>query len=78
MTKESVAFMKAFTLSDNQELFVSKAEEQGFSVDMNYSGTGMFGKMCPAIFVTNESEFVTKASYHIEPSGKGFILYARN
>ena len=64
-------------MTKNQKQFISDAESQDIEVDMDYSGRGMYGKTCPAVYVASEGVFDTTAKYFVDSMGKGVILYAR-
>jgi hypothetical protein len=63
-------------LSENQKLFVKDAERQGFEVDFEYSGRGMYGMECPAVRCNAPGEFGTKAGISSDAMGKGIVIYA--
>jgi len=65
-------------MSDNQKLFVSDAEEQGFNVDYSYSGRGMYGKTCPSIIQERGGDrFGTKARTQEDSMGMDTVIYAQ-
>jgi len=64
-------------LSDNQKQFVKDAEDQGFEVEYDYSGRGMYGKTCPAVRLANIADFRTEAGYCSDSMGLGYIVYAK-
>ena len=67
----------SYELSENQQLFVHDAENQGFEVNYNYSGRNMYGTKCPAITVDGMYDFQTRASVNYDNMGLGFVLYCR-
>lgn len=67
-----------YELSDNQKLFVKDAEEQGFDIDYEYSGRGMYGKECPAVRVGRyEKELVSHSRFNEDSLGMGVVQYAQ-
>ena len=65
-------------LSENQQLFVKDAEEQGYKINFNYSGRGMYGKTCPSIVTHGIADFRTEAGYSYDNMGMDFVIYAKN
>lgn len=63
-------------LSDNQRQFVEDAMAQGFEVNYDYSGRGMFGRRCPAISLDRYTEFDTSADFSRDSLGMGKVYYA--
>lgn len=62
-------------LSENQELFVRDAEDQGFEVDYSYSGRCMYGETCPSVRVDSIGEFGTKAATRSDNMSLGYVIY---
>lgn len=77
--RESISFTAyEYELSSNQKRFVEDAREEGFDVDFEYSGRGMFGEWCPAINVRNLTDFNSRARVKTDQMGKGYVIYAPN
>jgi hypothetical protein len=66
-------------MTKNQKQFIRDAEEQGFDVDYDYSGRGMYGKTCPSIIEERYgSRFGTKASVRSDSMGLDTVIYCPN
>lgn len=64
-----------YELTENQELFIEDAENQGFDVEYTYSGRFMYGKQCPAVRIDYIGEFGTEARVASDNMGLGYIVY---
>jgi hypothetical protein len=68
-----------YELSENQKQFVADALEQNFEVNFDYSGRGMYGKLCPSITVERyEENIVTEASVKKDALGLDSVVYAQD
>lgn len=65
-----------YVLSESQKRFARKAKKEGFPVDYNYSGRGMFGRRCPAVRC-NAGEFGYKGAAQ-DQMRKGVVIYMPN
>ncbi|MCJ8328881.1 MAG: hypothetical protein HRT89_24465 [Lentisphaeria bacterium] len=70
--------MNTIELSENQEQFISDADDQGFEVDYDYSGRYMYGATCPSIRITYVDDFHTDSNYKTDQLGLGLVLYAQH
>lgn len=64
------------TLSANQQMFVRAAKRAGLKVE-SYSGRGMFGDRCPAVYLDAGQAFNTRAQVKTDSMGKGTVVYAQ-
>mgnify|MGYP003393325212 FL=1 len=46
-------------MTEKEEQFKTKAEQLGYEVK-DYSGRGMFGRICPSVTVDNPNDFITE------------------
>lgn len=76
--EEHMRWEPSYELSPNQQQFVADALEQGFSVNYEYSGRGMYGRCCPAVTVASPSEFRTQAFTCWDQLGRNVVVYARS
>ena len=66
-------------MTKNQRQFIRDAEKQGFEIDHDYSGRGMYGKTCPSIIEERYcNSFVTKASVRSDSMGLDTVIYCPN
>lgn len=64
--------------SANQKQFIKDAERQGFEVDYDYSGRGMYGRTCPSIIEERGGDkFGTKAKTRQDSMGLDAVVYAQ-
>jgi hypothetical protein len=65
-------------LSKNQVKFVVAARRAGHQVVFNYSGRGMFGERCPAVYLDGGESFSPRASTRTDSMGLGTVVYAQD
>lgn len=63
-----------YKLTDRQKRFVRKAEREGHEVDYGYSGRGMYGRSCPAVRISYQTEFEYKGASW-DSMGLGYVIY---
>lgn len=52
-----------YQLTPQQKRFVKKAESEGYKVNYDYSGRGMYGRKCPSIIIKRfEEDFIFRNS----------------
>ena len=60
-------------------MFIADANKYGHEVDYHYSGKGMYGKECPAVYLDRtDRSFRTNANTVEDNMGLGTVVYARN
>ena len=74
MSKDDMSGLSS-PLSSNQQDFVQQVLKLGLEVD-SYSGRGMFGAKCPAVYVRRVGEMRLDCAYRQDVMGLGFVLYA--
>ena len=62
-------------MTENQKQFIKDASRQGYTVDYDYSGRGMYGRTCPSVNIDRIGEFGTKAKTQSDNMGMGFVIY---
>ena len=70
--------MENQTLSSNQSKFVRDAKNQGYEIDYDYSGRGMYGRSCPSVRLGRYETMKTKANVREDSMGMGKVVYAQN
>ena len=68
---------KTEDLSENQKLFIRAAKRAGLKVE-SYSGRGMFGRVCPSVYVDHAGQFGTRAATRTDSMGRGIVIYAQD
>lgn len=65
-----------YELSESQVQFVEKAKAEGFRIRFDYSGRGMFGRQCPAVYLDQDEigSFGCKGAKR-DDLGKGEVIY---
>ncbi len=63
-------------ITKNQVNFIRLVRAQGFG-PTTYSGRGMMGATCPAVFIDRVGEIKLECFYCSDAMGKGSVLYAR-
>lgn len=65
-----------YELTENQKKFVKKALKEGFEVRYDYSGRGMYGKQCPAVYLKRDQvgDFGFKGASS-DSMGLGQVIY---
>ena len=64
-------------LTDNEEKFMNKAESLGYEIE-EYSGRGMFGKICPSVIVDNPMDFIAEIGMKglfVDNIGLKYVVY---
>jgi hypothetical protein len=67
-----------YKLSKNQAQFCNDAEESGLDIVWGYSGRGMYGKLCPAVYIDRANDIATHARVREDSLGLGVVIYAQN
>lgn len=62
--------------SKNQLIFINDAEEAEGKLHYDYSGRGMYGDHCPALYCDSHNDITTKAKTKIDSMGLGIVIYA--
>lgn len=64
--------------SKNQLQFIDDATSNGHKIHFGYSGRGMYGDVCPAVYLDSYEEFNTIAKHQLDSMGLGVVKYARS
>lgn len=65
-----------YPLSEKQLKFVKSATKYDCKVFYDYSGRGMFGRVCPAIITKSViAPFPMKSEYRVDNMGKEYVIY---
>lgn len=68
--------MSRFNLTEDQKFFVREAEDEGFTVEYDYSGPFMQEATCPAVRVNSLKDFRTNAKgAQWAKDGDQYVLY---
>lgn len=65
-----------YDLSDNQLQFVADVLAAELEVRWDYSGRGMFGRKCPAVYLKRDEQFSSSSETRMDSMGKGTVIYA--
>lgn len=76
MSDKKISDLPKLIYSNNQLLFIKDMEENGYEIDYNYSGRGMFGETCPSV-VTDDNNLPTKAKLQVDSMGLSRVFYAQ-
>lgn len=70
--------IEEYIYSKNQLKFIEDAECGNGDLHYGYSGRGMFGDVCPALYCDSHNDITTKARTQMDSMGKGVVIYAQN
>ena len=59
------------------EKFIADALESGLKVSYDYSGRGMFGDICPAVYVEEMNDLQTDTKPAWDNMGFDYVLYVK-
>lgn len=77
LTDDEVSNIHTLIYSPNQLEFIRDAIDANGKLHFDYSGRGMFGDVCPALYCDSHNDITTKAKTQMDSMGLGIVIYAQ-
>lgn len=78
LTNDEISNLPLHIYSKNQLQFIEDCEDARGDLHFDYSGRGMFGDCCPALYCESHNDITTTAKTVIDNMGLGIVIYAKN
>jgi len=70
--------VESLVYSPNQLQFIEDAEQGTGDLYFGYSGRGMYGDCCPALYCDDHNDITTTARTQTDSMGRGIVIYAQS
>lgn len=78
LSESEINNIQELIYSENQLLFIEDAKDAKGTIHFDYSGRGMYGDCCPALYCESHNDITTKAKTKIDSMGSDIVIYAQD